>query len=79
MTLLFSPLPFCRPFHQGDCGKELDHVLVLVGYGYTSSGEQYYIAGNFWGTSWGMDGYIELQAGQNACGVASSAWYVNTK
>eukprot|EP00026_Physarum_polycephalum_P012312 Phypoly_transcript_12606.p1 GENE.Phypoly_transcript_12606~~Phypoly_transcript_12606.p1 ORF type:complete len:320 (+),score=44.93 Phypoly_transcript_12606:84-1043(+) len=46
--------------------------LLVVGYGVDSSNHQYWIAQNYWGTSWGMNGYILMARNQNNnCGIAS--------
>lgn len=52
--------------------KSLDHCVQLVGYG-SSAKEGYWIVRNSWNTDWGVKGYIYLQMGQNACGVANEA------
>jgi len=64
----------------GDCGTELDHGVLLVGYG-TMNNEDYYIVKNSWGKSWGMDGYIYLgrgskyNNGDGQCGVLLQGSY----
>ncbi len=61
--------PKCNP-------AGLDHMLMLVGYDSAGQGQDYYIARNSWGTSWGMKGYINMARNQNNnCGVASYVSY----
>jgi C1A family cysteine protease len=64
----------------GDCGVNLDHGVLVVGYG-TMSGTDYYRIKNSWGTTWGDAGYIyigrgsQFNDGQGQCGVLLSASY----
>jgi len=52
------------------CGQDLDHAVQAVGYnGLDSNG--YWIVRNSWGLSWGEQGFIRLQFGQNTCGLTS--------
>ena len=43
---------------NGPCGDSIDHMMLLVGYGVTESGDKYWKLKNSWGESWGMNGYI---------------------
>ena len=54
---------------------DLDHAVLAVGWGVdASSGEEYWLVKNSWGTTWGMDGYFHLKRNSNnMCGIATDA------
>ena len=64
----------------GTCGTNLDHGVLVVGYG-TDSGLDYYKVKNSWSTSWGEGGYIRLgrgsqyNMGSGQCGILLQASY----
>ncbi len=64
----------------GSCGTSLDHGVLLVGYG-TSSGTDYYIMKNSWGTTWGENGYMRMgrgsqyNNGDGQCGLLMQGSY----
>eukprot|EP00762_Andalucia_godoyi_P006903 ANDGO_08327.mRNA.1 Cysteine proteinase 1 len=48
-----------------------DHTVAIVGIALDSHGRPYAIGKNQWGTSWGVDGYVNLDLESNACSVLS--------
>jgi len=62
-------------FSSDDCSSsafKLDHAIQLVGYNEDAS-TPYWIVRNSWDTTWGVDGFIYLEMGVNACGLADKA------
>jgi C1A family cysteine protease len=50
----------CSPYN-------LNHAVVIVGYGVTNNGVEYWIVKNQWGPYWGEDGFIRI--GKGVCGI----------
>jgi C1A family cysteine protease len=48
----------------GSCGTNLDHGVLVVGYGIDGNNE-FYLVKNSWGEFWGKNGYIMLGKGKD--------------
>ena len=62
-------------YSDPDCGFELDHGVLLIGYGYDKIYDMdYWIIKNSWSESWGENGYIRIQRNiddsRGLCGIA---------
>jgi len=58
---------------------QIDHAILLVGYGTGSEGVElgidYWRIKNSWNTNWGEEGYLRIARGQNLCEIANGAAY----
>jgi KDEL-tailed cysteine endopeptidase len=68
---------------QGDdCGTEMGHAVVIVGYGTdNSTGMAYWTVRNSYGAWWGESGYFRVQQteGKGVCGINQDVAYPITK
>jgi C1A family cysteine protease len=66
---------------SASCGTNLDHGVLIVGYGEENS-IKYWLVKNSWATTWGDDGYIKIARSDNAndagiCGIAMDPSFPN--
>jgi len=62
------------------CGTNIDHAVQAVGYN-NGAGVPYYIVRNSWGSSWGDQGFVNIEmtsSGAGICGINQDVYTVNT-
>lgn len=65
-------------YYDAECNSTaLDHGVLVVGYGTDeTTGDDYWLVKNSWGTTWGDQGYVKMSRNRdNNCGIASQASY----
>ncbi|XP_035792316.1 cathepsin L1-like isoform X1 [Anopheles albimanus] len=64
-------------YYDPQCSAtNLTHAMLVVGYGTSKKGEDFWLVKNSWGTSWGIKGYIKMARNRNnTCGIANKAYY----
>jgi cathepsin L len=54
---------------SSNCTRDINHAVVMVGYGTDEKGTQFYRIRNSWGTTWGEKGHFRLDASGDTCGI----------
>ncbi|KAH8307748.1 hypothetical protein KR044_012240, partial [Drosophila immigrans] len=61
---------------EPSCQDEVNHGVVVVGYGRDDIGGDYWLVKNSWGDSWGEEGYIRMARNRdNQCSIAKYGVY----
>ncbi|KAL7861645.1 hypothetical protein SRHO_G00130860 [Serrasalmus rhombeus] len=63
-------------YDEPNCSANVDHAILIVGYGTDASKKDYWLVKNSWGVNWGDRGYIKMSRNKNnQCGIATYAVY----
>ena len=54
------------------CSNINNHDVLIVGYGTSLFGKDYWIVKNSWGSGWGEKGYFRFVRGMKKCGIAKA-------
>lgn len=55
---------------------DMNHAILIVGFGTEPNGQKYWLIKNSYGTQWGQGGYMKLaRDANNHCGIATEASY----
>ena len=55
---------------------DLNHGVVIVGWGFSTTGKLYWIVRNSWGETWGDKGYAYIRGGTNSFGIETIPFFV---
>ncbi|CAI5468228.1 unnamed protein product [Closterium sp. Yama58-4] len=58
-------------FYNGNCSADVNHAVLIVGYGVDKVNGPYWVIKNTWGRAWGENGYMYLAmtSGAGKCGI----------
>lgn len=67
--------PNCRS-SSTTCPLGINHAVTIVGFGIDNVTQvPYWIVKNSWGTTWGQNGYFNIEMGKNTCCIEGYSYY----
>lgn len=66
-------------YYDPSCGgtdDDVNHAVLVIGYGTEPNGQKYWLVKNSYGPNWGIGGYVKMaKESNNHCGIAIRASY----
>jgi C1A family cysteine protease len=64
-------------YDDATCTQQVNHAITVVGYGRDlTTGKDYWLVKNSWGTTWGEQGYVRMVRNKgNQCAIGSYGYY----
>ncbi|XP_072392909.1 uncharacterized protein [Diabrotica undecimpunctata] len=60
----------------GNTPEQMNHAVLIVGFGQEADGRKYWLVKNSYGPNWGIGGYVKIaKENNNQCGIAIQASY----
>ena len=70
--IISSHDPLCDP-------TELNHAVIITGWGFSTTNKLYWIVRNSWGKEWGDEGYAYILGGENTFGIETDVGFISDK
>lgn len=68
-----NPGAFKMLSENGAEWQQVDHAVLVVGWGEDHTGQKYWRVQNSWGEDWGENGFFRIARGSNEAGIETSA------
>ena len=66
---------------DANCSED-NHAVILVGYGISELGTEYFKIRNSWGTDWGESGYIRIarnESNNKSCFITNESFTITLR